>query len=93
MPTIGLVRDDLLERLGDSYGTKPNEPSESADKQFDEECFGFGVELDDVTSEKNMELKEKGEKATDASNLSDKIIYKIDVPANRLEMKIIKLMM
>eukprot|EP01119_Soliformovum_irregulare_P008348 TRINITY_DN21470_c0_g1_i1.p1 TRINITY_DN21470_c0_g1~~TRINITY_DN21470_c0_g1_i1.p1 ORF type:complete len:606 (-),score=193.72 TRINITY_DN21470_c0_g1_i1:249-2066(-) len=86
MPTISLERDELFKRLGDSYGTKPNQPSEEADKRFDHECFQFGVELDDVTSERAMELKEKGETAVkDVSNLSDKIIYKIDVPANRYD--------
>jgi len=83
MPVVGVGRDALFERLGNTYGTQPNVPSSEADKQFDELCFSYGIELDDVTSEKKMKEKESGKKDDAAS---DEIIYKIDVPANRYDL-------
>jgi phenylalanyl-tRNA synthetase beta chain len=41
MPTVGLDRDELFSRLGRRY----------EDAEFDELCFEFGIELDDVLSE------------------------------------------
>jgi len=41
MPTITLVRDSLFAAIGRSY----------TDAEFDELCFEFGVEVDDVASE------------------------------------------
>lgn len=74
MPTVGVKRDLLFKALGRSF----------TDEEFDELCFDYGLELDEVTSEKQMISKEQGEeKATDAS---DEIIYKIDVPANRYDL-------
>lgn len=43
MPTLGVKRDDLFEALGKVY----------TEEQFDELCFEFGIELDEVTSEAN----------------------------------------
>lgn len=43
MPTLGVNRDDLFEALGKVY----------TEKEFDELCFEFGIELDEVTSEAN----------------------------------------
>jgi hypothetical protein len=53
----------------------------SADEEFDELCFEFGIELDEVTSEKTMVSKERGELS--ATELSEEVIYKIEIPANR----------
>lgn len=41
MPTLGVNRDDLFEALGQTY----------TQEGFDELCFEFGIELDEVTSE------------------------------------------
>lgn len=41
MPTLGVNRDDLSEALGHEY----------TQKEFDDLCFEFGIELDEVTSE------------------------------------------
>lgn len=49
MPTISVKRDLLMQKLGTTY----------SDEQFDELCFQFGIELDEVTSEKKMAMKEK----------------------------------
>ena len=43
MPTLGVNRDDLFDALGQVY----------TEKEFDELCFEFGIELDEVTSEAN----------------------------------------
>lgn len=55
-----------------------------ADEQFDELCFEFGIELDEVTSEKQLVSKEQGE--AKAANLSDEAIYRIEIPANRYDL-------
>mmetsp|Transcript_19762 Transcript_19762/g.33978 ORF Transcript_19762/g.33978 Transcript_19762/m.33978 type:complete len:594 (+) Transcript_19762:62-1843(+) len=75
MPTVNLIRDELFAALGKTY----------TDKEFDELCFQFGIELDEVTSEKHMVKKEKGE-TVDVAEASDDIIYKIEVPANRYDL-------
>lgn len=41
MPTITIVRDHLFEAIGRTY----------TDHEFDELCFEFGVEVDDVATE------------------------------------------
>lgn len=38
MPTVSCVRDDLMAALGQEY----------TEKEFDELCFEFGIELDEV---------------------------------------------
>ncbi|XP_071479166.1 phenylalanine--tRNA ligase beta subunit-like [Diadema antillarum] len=74
MPTVGVKRDLLFEALGRTY----------SDEEFDELCFEYGLELDEVTSEKTMMEKEQG--SDKAEGLSDIVIYKIDVPANRYDL-------
>uniref|UniRef100_A0A673Z5K0 Phenylalanine--tRNA ligase beta subunit n=1 Tax=Salmo trutta TaxID=8032 RepID=A0A673Z5K0_SALTR len=56
----------------------------SADEEFDELCFEFGLELDEITSEKDIISREQGN--TKAEGASDVILYKIDVPANRYDL-------
>lgn len=74
MPTIGVNRDDLFKNLGKSY----------TEEEFDELCFEYGIELDEVTSEKEQIEKEQGSKK--AAGASDAVIYKIDIPANRYDL-------
>jgi len=78
MPTLAVARDYLFQLLGKSY----------TEKQFEDLCFEFGVELDDVTSEKEMYMREHGvsDAAATAAKLSDDVIYKIDTPANRYDL-------
>ena len=64
MPTLGVNRDDLFNALGQVY-TEP---------EFDELCFEFGIELDEVTSEAN-EL----EKQSKVSRLNASILIFIVV--------------
>lgn len=73
MPTINVKKELLMQQLGTDY----------SDEQFDELCFEFGIELDEVTSEKKMAMKEK---ATTDGEESDDVIYKIDLPANRYDL-------
>ena len=64
----------------------------TAQEAFEALCFEYGIELDDVTSEREMQRKEFGTTTTtttttqDSSELSDDVIYKIDIPANRYDM-------
>lgn len=74
MPTVSVNRDMLNAALGKNY----------SDEEFDELCFEYGLELDEITSEKEQIKKEQGDaKAIDAS---EDVIYKIDVPANRYDL-------
>jgi phenylalanyl-tRNA synthetase beta chain len=53
------------------------------DKEFEDLCFEFGIELDGVTSEKEMfESEQKKTK----EGLSTEILYKIEVAANRYDL-------
>ncbi|CAG5125031.1 unnamed protein product, partial [Candidula unifasciata] len=55
-----------------------------ADEEFDELCFQYGLELDEVTSEKEQIEREKG--VGKAVGASEAIEYKIDIPANRYDL-------
>ncbi|XP_071805710.1 phenylalanine--tRNA ligase beta subunit-like [Asterias amurensis] len=74
MPTIAVKRDLLFEALGRTY----------TDEEFEELCFDYGLELDEITSERAMISKEQG--ADKAEGASDVVIYKVDVPANRYDL-------
>ena len=58
MPVISVERDLLFIALGKDY----------TEKEFDQLCFDFGIELDDVVEEEG------------------KVIYKVDLPANRYDL-------
>lgn len=78
MPTVAVDKERLFASLG---------MPDMSIEQFDELCFDFGVELDDVTSEREMVAKEQhGLNATSAKELSDRVILKIDVSANRYDL-------
>ena len=73
MPTVTVSRDALFKALGRTF----------TDEEFDDLCFEFGIELDEVTSEKEMfeaEQKKSGE------HLSKEVLYKIEVAANRYDL-------
>uniref|UniRef100_A0A6B2ECL9 Phenylalanine--tRNA ligase beta subunit n=1 Tax=Phlebotomus kandelakii TaxID=1109342 RepID=A0A6B2ECL9_9DIPT len=75
MPTIGIKRDLLFASLGQTY----------TDDEFQTLCFAFGLELDEVTSEKQMLTKEQGDNVS-LDNASEEVIYRIDIPANRYDL-------
>jgi len=60
---VGLKRDLLFEALGQTF----------TEEQFDELCFEFGLELDEVVTETNDEGREE-------------VVYKIDIGANRYDL-------
>ncbi|KAL7223202.1 hypothetical protein ACSBR1_024798 [Camellia fascicularis] len=74
MPTVSVGRDRLFEALGCTY----------TQEEFEDLCFKFGIELDDVTTEKAIMSKERHleEEVTE----DDEIIYKIEVAANRYDL-------
>lgn len=74
MPTIGIKRDLLFQALGETY----------SDDEFQDLCFKFGLELDEVTTEKQMIAREQG--SNQDTDASEDIIYKIDIPANRYDL-------
>lgn len=75
MPTVGVKRDLLFKALGKTY----------TDDEFQKLCFEYGLELDEVTTEKQMITKEQGEVEA-AKDASEEIIYRIDIPANRYDL-------
>ena len=78
MPTVAVEKDLLFAHLGRTY----------SDEEFDELCFEFGVELDEITSEREEAQKSATVKlsAAEIEALSNKVVYKIDVPANRYDL-------
>ncbi|XP_032515889.2 phenylalanine--tRNA ligase beta subunit [Danaus plexippus] len=74
MPTISVKRDVLFAALGKSY----------TDEEFQDVCFEFGLELDEVTTEKQMLIKEQGDQA--GAGVSEEVLYRIDIPANRYDL-------
>jgi phenylalanyl-tRNA synthetase beta chain len=79
MPTLAVAKNFLFSLLGATY----------TETQFEALCFEFGVELDDVTSAREMFIREHGagkDVVDKAAALSDEVIYKIDTPANRYDL-------
>lgn len=71
MPTVGVKAALLFEALGRTY----------TEEEFADLCFEYGLELDEVTSEKQMLSKEQG--SSKAEGASEEIIFRVDIPANR----------
>ncbi|XP_043580805.1 phenylalanine--tRNA ligase beta subunit isoform X1 [Bombus pyrosoma] len=74
MPTINIKRDLLFKTLGKTY----------SDAEFQNLCFEFGLELDEVTTEKQMMTKEQN--LNHSGEVSEEVVYKIDIPANRYDL-------
>ncbi|XP_047147125.1 phenylalanine--tRNA ligase beta subunit, cytoplasmic [Vigna umbellata] len=75
MPTVSVGRDRLFAALGRTY----------TQEEFEDLCFRFGIELDDVTTEKAIVRKEKHLDEEEAAE-DEEVIYKIEVPANRYDL-------
>ncbi|KAL6994979.1 phenylalanine--tRNA ligase [Sarracenia purpurea var. burkii] len=73
MPTVGVGRDRLFEALGRTY----------TQEEFEDLSFKFGIELDDVTTEKAIMRKEKHLEEEGTEDDEEEVIYKIEVAANR----------
>lgn len=80
MPTVAVDRDDLFARLGQTY----------TDAAFDELCFQFGVELDEVMTESEAASARALGAPTTAgaakAENGDRVLYYIAVPANRYDL-------
>ncbi|KAA8493836.1 Phenylalanine--tRNA ligase beta subunit, cytoplasmic [Porphyridium purpureum] len=80
MPTVGVARDALFRALGSTY----------TEEQFDELCFQYGLELDEVVTEKvalgGRAASALGGGAEQAVVTEEQVVYKIDVPANRYDL-------
>ncbi|WOK93067.1 hypothetical protein Cni_G01760 [Canna indica] len=76
MPTVSVGRDRLFAALGQTY----------SQEDFEALCFEFGIELDDVTTEKAIIRKEKHLDEEETGDEDEEVIYKIEVPANRYDL-------
>ncbi|KAM3272865.1 hypothetical protein ACQJBY_042750 [Aegilops geniculata] len=76
MPTVSVGRDRLFAALGRVY----------TQDEFEALCFDFGIELDDVTTEKAIIRKEKHLEEDVEADGDDEVIYKIEVAANRYDL-------
>ncbi|THU64374.1 hypothetical protein C4D60_Mb01t25810 [Musa balbisiana] len=76
MPTVSVGRDRLFAALGKTY----------TQEEFEALCFEFGIELDDVTTEKAIIRKEKHLEDDEADEEDEEVIYKIEVAANRYDL-------
>lgn len=68
MPNITVVRSELFDAIGKHY----------TDAEFDELCFEFGVEVDDVVTQV-VEYTGDGSK-------EEHVVYIIAIPANRYDL-------
>jgi phenylalanyl-tRNA synthetase beta chain len=71
MPTVAVNKAAVLAAIG--------EASINDDKSFGKLCFDFGIELDEVTSEREIFLAGGGDESA-ALELSEEVIYKLDIP-------------
>ncbi|KAI4335848.1 hypothetical protein L6164_014453 [Bauhinia variegata] len=74
MPTVSVGRDRLYAALKRQY----------SQEEFEDLCFSYGIELDDVTTEKAIVRKEKH--LEEESDEDEEVIFKIEVPANRYDL-------
>lgn len=73
MPTVSVSRDRLFDLLERTF----------TEDEFDDLCFEFGLELDDVVSERPS----IGSRALSAGvQVAEEVMYKIEVPANRYDL-------
>ncbi|EFO22258.1 phenylalanyl-tRNA synthetase [Loa loa] len=77
MPIIGIKKSVIDRYMGRVY----------TQKEFEALLFDYGLELDEVTSEKAAAQKEQGLITDkDVNKLCDEEIYKIELPANRYDL-------
>jgi phenylalanyl-tRNA synthetase beta chain len=73
---LGLAGDELYALLGREY----------TEEEFEQLCFDFGIELDEVTSAAEEEAKRLGKDVDPAATSEGGVVYKIDIPANRYDL-------
>ncbi|KAM7543300.1 hypothetical protein Aperf_G00000017393 [Anoplocephala perfoliata] len=74
MPIVSIPENVLFEKLGRSYTAN----------EFEDLCFAYGLELDEITSEQELAAREHG--TAISTTKSSETIYKIEVPANRYDL-------
>mmetsp|Transcript_4397 Transcript_4397/g.12384 ORF Transcript_4397/g.12384 Transcript_4397/m.12384 type:complete len:625 (+) Transcript_4397:43-1917(+) len=74
MPTVGIQRDLLFKALGKEY----------TEDEFQDLCFEFGIELDEVVQEKQLNTTKRNVGAAAAEE--EVTVFKIEVPANRYDL-------
>lgn len=80
MPNITVIREDLFQSIGKTF----------TDEEFDEVCFSFGVEIDDICTE-TIEVFHptvtsstlKSFQFTGDGSKRECVVYVIAIPANR----------
>jgi len=78
MPNVNVFKRELYERLGKT--------DDFTEDDFQDLCFQFGIELDEVTSEFEIIKNMEGEEAAIEKGASKAEIFKIDIPANRYDL-------
>ena len=73
MPTVTVSRAALFKAIGKEF----------TDEEFEDLCFEFGIELDEVTSEQQLF---ENEQQKSGAHLSNEVLYKIEVAANRYDL-------
>ena len=73
MPTVLVNREALFKAIGQTF----------TDEEFENLCFEFGIELDEITSEEEIF---KNEQKKEGKNLSSEVLYRIEVAANRYDL-------
>ena len=73
MPTVTVNRAALFKAIGKEF----------TDEEFEDLCFEFGIELDEVTSEQQLF---ENEQQKSGAHLSNEVLYKIEVAANRYDL-------
>jgi phenylalanyl-tRNA synthetase beta chain len=78
MPTVAVDRDELFERLGRTY----------TQEEFEDLCFQFGVELDDVLTEAEASAARGLTESTTGGAITGagRTLYYIAMPANRTDL-------
>ena len=78
MPILSCKSTALFAKLGRRY----------TEWEFTNLCFDFGIELDEVTSEREMYAREMGDDIDKAllAQKSEEELFKIDLPANRYDL-------
>nr|AAW24984.1 SJCHGC06626 protein [Schistosoma japonicum] len=74
MPIVSISQSVLFHKLQKKY----------TQEEFEELCFSYGLELDEVTTEKELVTREKGKEKS--KGCSTEPVYKIEIPANRYDL-------
>jgi len=73
MPLVNIPRDALFEALGRTF----------TEVEFEELCWDFGIELDEVVTEEVKGTNTRGKASDDAP--AEEVVFKVEVPANRYD--------